>query len=99
MKKISLDEEIRINPDEPYDKLMANYLMNNYNQSMVSKAVLQLDRYDMTCQRCSTEYQKYIEDAYIQLTCEAEEEGKPPRRLERLLDRKYGIVNGENKGR
>ena len=53
----------------------------------------------MTCRRCSTEYQKYIEDAYIQLTCEAEEEGKPPRRLERLLDRKYGIVNGENKGR
>lgn len=51
LKKMNLDEEIRIAPDEPVEALMADYMINNYNQSFVSRSILSLERWEFTCTR------------------------------------------------
>jgi len=96
LKKVNLEEELRINPDEPIEKLMQGYMMNNFNQSFVSKNLLNLERWDYVCLRCEHKYVKYFEGTYLPLTCKAQskENDENMVNLEDLIDYKYGYVNG-----
>jgi hypothetical protein len=98
IKKINLAEELRISPEEPIEKLMGVFMMNNFNQSFVSKNILNLERWDYVCKRCDHKYTKYYEGIYFPLTCKVENldadyEGEM-KTLNNLMDYKYGFIDG-----